>query len=110
MLKCLQVLRYKRKRANGDVRGASGRPNWPHESMYPTPSVLQLVPVETDDFAIPRVDVGKGIGKLVILHWFCFCKRGICKIVKTWFVANLRFRNRFQLKLEIPHMVAFHVF
>ena len=33
-------------------------PNWPHESMYPTPSVLQLVSVESDDFAIPRAETG----------------------------------------------------
>ena len=40
------------------MRGASGRPNWPHESMYPTPSVLQLVSAESDDSAIPRADIG----------------------------------------------------
>ena len=44
--------------AKGDVRGASGRANGPHESVYPTPSVLQSVPAESDDFANSRADIG----------------------------------------------------
>ena len=55
---CLQFWKYKWKCANGDVRGASGRPSGPHESECPTSSVLQFASAENDEFAISRADIG----------------------------------------------------
>ena len=71
--------------------GASGRPSGPHESMYPTPSVLQFVSDKIYDFAIPRVDVGKEMSNINDIA-FVFVVNVVCaKLSKHGLLQTLVF-------------------